>query len=38
VFDDTTYLGLHDSLGEEWGAPEDLKADKYLVLPLLKRK
>ena len=27
------YLGLLDEYGEEWGALEDLKADKYYILP-----
>jgi hypothetical protein len=30
------YLGIITSDGDEWGDIDDLKADKYLVLPLLK--
>lgn len=32
----TWYWGIYERGGDEWGDLADLKADKYLLLPLLK--
>ncbi len=37
-FEDMWYWGVFDGDGCEWGDIEDLQADKYLVMPLLKNK
>jgi hypothetical protein len=36
--DEEWYMGWLTGEGEEYGDLEDLKADKYLVMPLLKNR